>query len=188
MRSPFKYNSRLAAGDGAKASVNAVFTPFTLPAGTSPSEKLGSTPPPELPHGPELPSTRMQSLRFPAAASIWPAVLITAVLPSENPTPFIGVSARAFCNPTTSEICTGDVTGRGPTTAPVETRTSRICSVTLLGGTAHTWENWFTPLLLNTTLYCAPADAVVVGASCTLSTPSTTGTVRFAVAMLDASP
>ncbi len=130
----------------------------------------------------------MQSLRFPAAASIWPDVLITAVLPSANPTPCITVSARAFCNPTTSEICTGDVTGSGPTTVPVETRTSRIRSVTLLGGTAHTWENWFTPLLLNITLYWAPADAVVVGASCTFSAPFTIASVRFEVAMLDVSP
>ena len=58
----------------------------------------------QLPHGPELPSTRTQSPRAPDAPSICPEVLMTAARPGVNPTPLDASSASASTRPTTSEI------------------------------------------------------------------------------------
>ena len=114
--------------------------------------------------------------------------MITAARPIPNPTPFIGRTESSFVNPVTSLIWTGASTGGGPITVPDETRTSRTRREIVLGGTAQISVNWSMPWLLYVTVYCAPADAVVVGTSCTRSTPFTIGNVRFAVAILDVSP
>src|SRR5665213_124214 len=100
----------------------------------------------------------------------------------------MGRIESSFVSPVTSLICTGASTGGGPITVPDETRTSRTCTGIVLGGTAQISVNWSMPWLLYVMLYWAPADAVVVGTSCTRNTPFTMGSVRFAVAILDVSP
>ncbi len=132
-------------GEGAKRSVNAALTPFTVPAGVSASENSGRIPPvpPEVPvpQAPELPSTCMQSPRFPAAASIWPEGLMMAVRPMLKPAPSVARTAKAFAKPVTSPIWIGAVEGAEPTTTPLDRRTSRTRSLGPLGGTAHTSVN-----------------------------------------------
>src|SRR5271155_809043 len=114
MSRPLRYRSRLAAGDGMFATENTVFEPLIDPDGTSFPAKDGSTPPPPDPHAPELPSTRTQSLRLPAAPSIWPDELITAARPTVNPAPSSGRNASSFSRPVTSAMVTAVVTGTGP--------------------------------------------------------------------------
>src|SRR5580692_4739807 len=116
-----------------------------------------------------------------------------AVRPMTNPVPSCGRTPSAFASPITSPIGNDDVsppgiTGGGPTTVPVETRTSLTRSVKVLGGTAQISVNCVCPPLLYVMLYWAPAEAVVVGTRLTCKTPFTIGTVRLEVAMLEVSP
>src|SRR5512140_2829286 len=107
---------RLAAGDGALFSVKLAFTPFTRPAGVSPSAYTRLLDPPAAePHGPELPSTCTQSPKLPEAPSSNPLELMTAARDRANEVPFMDRAFSSAVNPVTSEIITSVNTGGGPT-------------------------------------------------------------------------
>src|ERR1035437_6578121 len=89
---PLRSTVRLAAGFGSPDSVNAVLAPSTNPAGVSPSTKPGGAPP----HGPDVPSTRTQSVGAPVTVSIAPLEFTNATRPTAYPGPFNGRAPRSL--------------------------------------------------------------------------------------------
>src|SRR5580700_7562344 len=139
----------LVDGLGMLARVNDVLTPSRVPPGVSESTKT-VLPPLPVPHAPEVPSTCIQSDRFPTAPSIPPDTLITADLETTNPVPWVGRRFRADYNPSTSLIWMLAVCAAGPNvaTAPGLRRTSLTRNGVVLGNTAQTSEYCVWPLLL----------------------------------------
>src|ERR1035437_2752653 len=128
---PVRYSSELASGFGSPDGVNAVLAPSTKPPGVSPSTKPGGVPP----HGPDVPSTRTQSVGAPVTVSIAPVELTNAPRPAAYPGPFSGRAPRSLIKPTTSASCTVVVTVSAPTA--VATLTSRTRNGCTLEGTAQ---------------------------------------------------
>src|SRR5271168_3847575 len=100
---PFWKTIRLAAGLGARLRVNVTFDPSTDPPGVSRSTNVNE-PVPLVPQGPLVPSTCTQSPALPAAPSMAPVALITALRETAKLVPAIGLKSNSLWSPVTPEI------------------------------------------------------------------------------------